>query len=251
LLSLSLQFLGRDLLAAKFNINKMLNDGVIKGDPDVIMNEVLQGLEDFAQGKIARLPDRDLVILGEKRPARGQPLQDKVLRQYAEENAPTTARDPEHKRLKDTVNQFNLGTLMAISEGKTKASPMQQVPGQEGLMFANPTRVDSLSALESQVESMGVDVTLGSGSGDSIVIHKIVTPKENRGQGVGTDAMNIITDFADSTGRLLALTPSTDFGASSVKRLKDFYKRFGFVENKGRNKDFSISESMIREPVSP
>ena len=30
-----------------------------------------------------------------------------------------------------------------------------------------------------------------------------------------------------------------------------FYKRFGFVENKGRKKDFTISEGMYREPQQP
>ena len=35
---------------------------------------------------------------------------------------------------------------------------------------------------------------------------------------------------------------------TSQARLKKFYKKFGFVENKGRNKDFEISELMYREP---
>lgn len=44
------------------------------------------------------------------------------------------------------------------------------------------------------------------------------------------------------------LTPSKDFGGTSVKRLTDFYKRFGFVENKGKNKDFTIRDTMYRVP---
>jgi hypothetical protein len=32
--------------------------------------------------------------------------------------------------------------------------------------------------------------------------------------------------------------------------LKDFYKRFGFVENKGRNKDFSTRNTMYRDPTA-
>lgn len=35
-----------------------------------------------------------------------------------------------------------------------------------------------------------------------------------------------------------------------MKRLREFYKRFGFAENKGRNKDFNTQEAMIREPQS-
>lgn len=60
--------------------------------------------------------------------------------------------------------------------------------------------------------------------------------------------MQELVEYADRTGQKVMLTASTDFGGSSVKRLKDFYKRFGFVENKGRNKDFAISETMYREP---
>jgi predicted GNAT family N-acyltransferase len=72
-----------------------------------------------------------------------------------------------------------------------------------------------------------------------------------RKQGVGSEVMQQLSEFADQQGKTIALSPSTDFGASSVSRLKDFYKRFGFIENKGRNKDFSISESMYRLPSQP
>ena len=48
-------------------------------------------------------------------------------------------------------------------------------------------------------------------------------------------------------GRLLFLSPSDEFGGNK-KRLIEFYKRFGFVENKGKDKDFEIFESMYRLP---
>ena len=70
--------------------------------------------------------------------------------------------------------------------------------------------------------------------------------QEQRGQGVGTQAMQDLIGYADEQGKTIALSPSADFGASSVDRLKDFYKRFGFVDNKGKGRDFEISESMYR-----
>jgi GNAT superfamily N-acetyltransferase len=82
-----------------------------------------------------------------------------------------------------------------------------------------------------------------------ITLSRIEVPKEMRSKGMGTEALNDLSQYADETGKTVVLSPSTDFGASSVSRLKDFYKRFGFVENKGRNKDFSISESMYRLPT--
>jgi GNAT superfamily N-acetyltransferase len=77
---------------------------------------------------------------------------------------------------------------------------------------------------------------------------KIVVPKEMRSQGIGTQVMQDITNYADQTGNKVTLTPSTSFGATSVGRLKDFYKNLGFVENKGKLKDFSTRETMYREP---
>ena len=59
-----------------------------------------------------------------------------------------------------------------------------------------------------------------------------------------------LTAIADENGLPFALSPSGDFGGS-VGRLKDFYSRFGFVPNKGRNKDFRISESYVRNPSQP
>lgn len=79
--------------------------------------------------------------------------------------------------------------------------------------------------------------------------NKIIIPKELRGQGLGTQVMQSLINLADQQQRILVITPSTDFGASSVERLKRFYKKFGFVENKGKNKDFSISQTMYRNPI--
>jgi GNAT superfamily N-acetyltransferase len=78
--------------------------------------------------------------------------------------------------------------------------------------------------------------------------NKIIIPKEERNSGLGTKVMQSLVALADSQERIVVLSPSTDFGASSTERLKRFYKRFGFVENKGRNKDFSISQTLYRTP---
>lgn len=81
-----------------------------------------------------------------------------------------------------------------------------------------------------------------------IELAAIVIPKEYRNQNIGTEIMNRIIDYADENNLTIGLTPSKDFGATSVDRLKKFYKRFGFVPNKGRNIDFTISNVMYREP---
>ena len=92
------------------------------------------------------------------------------------------------------------------------------------------------------------DLKIGvSETADNIILDKVVVPDKLKG--TGTKFMNDLIADADSKGKAIGLTPSSDFGGNK-KRLTEFYKRFGFVENKGKNKDFTISESMIR-PIKP
>ena len=93
-----------------------------------------------------------------------------------------------------------------------------------------------------------IDAGLSRSQPELVTLSKIEVPKNQRNQGIGTAAMQDVVQYADDAGKTVALSPSTDFGASSVSRLRDFYKRFGFVENKGKHKDFTISESMYRLP---
>lgn len=83
------------------------------------------------------------------------------------------------------------------------------------------------------------------GKGGTVTLSRIVVPEGGRQQGTGTQVMERIAQWADQSGTTVALSPSLDFGGNK-KRLVDFYKRFGFVENKGKNKEFTISESMYR-----
>jgi predicted GNAT family acetyltransferase len=74
-----------------------------------------------------------------------------------------------------------------------------------------------------------------------------IVPYTMRGQGVGSSFMNDLTKIADENGWTITLTPSSSYGGN-VTRLKQFYKGFGFVENKGSNRDFSHREDMYRSP---
>lgn len=81
-----------------------------------------------------------------------------------------------------------------------------------------------------------------------INLSRIALPKDQQGQGTGTEIMRELIAHADDTGKTITLSPSGDFGGS-VERLKKFYKSLGFIENKGKNKDFEIGESMYRLPA--
>jgi predicted GNAT family acetyltransferase len=115
-----------------------------------------------------------------------------------------------------------------------------------------PTPQELGKALQSMPSKQDVQVDLYpvKNRKDTLNLARLVVDPEKRKQGLGSKAMQEIIDSADAGGKTITLSPSTDFGATSVTRLKNFYKRFGFVENKGRNKDFTINESMYRVPQS-
>lgn len=87
--------------------------------------------------------------------------------------------------------------------------------------------------------------------GNDLTLDMIVVPKDKRKQGIGSKVLEDITHYADVNGlRTLLTTAVKDayHGTTSGTRLKTFYKKFGFVDNKGRNKDFTTMHNMIREP---
>jgi len=117
--------------------------------------------------------------------------------------------------------------------------------GVDRELFQRPQK--SLSDIETLAGERGIDLA-ASESPERITLSKIVVPDGERDRGFGTAIMQELTDYADQVGKQIALTPSKDFGGSTA-RLKGFYQRFGFVENKGKNKDFGTRETFIREPT--
>jgi len=98
-------------------------------------------------------------------------------------------------------------------------------------------------------EKYGVRVDLlGRLDKGDLTLSRIEVPKGQREKGIGTKVMEEIIKYADENGKRIVLSPTKEFGATSVDRLRAFYKGFGFVENKGNNKDFTIKELMYRLP---
>lgn len=125
---------------------------------------------------------------------------------------------------------------------------MQDMGSFLGSLKAVPA--DDLAAFVESLKQRhpGLSLDLYGRGDNAIELSRIVVPKDARNTGVGTDVMRSISEYADKTGRRVDLSPSSDFGGS-VGRLREFYKRFGFRENKGRAKDFAVSASMYREPM--
>ena len=82
---------------------------------------------------------------------------------------------------------------------------------------------------------------------NSLILSKIIIKPNRRNSGIGTKIMNNLVDYADKNGKIIALTPASDFGGNK-NRLIQFYKSFGFKPNKGYYKSFEFKEDMIRYP---
>ena len=96
-------------------------------------------------------------------------------------------------------------------------------------------------------KTRGVDVVLvpqsARGKLYGVVLSGIRVRDDLRDRGLGEEALREICQIADTNGWKLALTPE-----GKVGRLKRWYKRHGFVLNKGRNKDFLFRDTMLRLP---
>lgn len=143
--------------------------------------------------------------------------------------------NPNYEKIKKVAEPaFALGLL-------GQASPML-APLTKGLPVG--ASIKSLDDIFKKYPDVTIDASVGK---KDINLSRIVVPKEMRNQGVGTQVMSDLSEYADSLGKRITLTPSDSFGGS-VPKLKAFYKELGFVENKGKNKDFSTREAMYREP---
>ncbi|MCJ0764160.1 GNAT family N-acetyltransferase [Variovorax terrae] len=130
-----------------------------------------------------------------------------------------------------TVQQFADTYKLGFAAGEAKGSTvLDQAP--------------TLDQLRADFDAAGLDHAVAEKNG-VITLSKIVVSQASRGRGAGTRAMQALVKYADATGQHIALSPSADFGGNKA-RLAEFYKRFGFIENKGKNRAFKTTESMYR-----
>lgn len=134
------------------------------------------------------------------------------------------------------IDETERAEVQKLIDGIDKT--LNDVVGKDGVRYA-------LSDIESKYAEQ-TDVLFVHEKKDKISISNIVVKKELRNSGIGQAILTDIINYADENGKTITLTPTSEFGTK--ERLKQWYKRNGFVENKGRNTDFTISDSMYRLP---
>jgi len=196
---------------------------------------------------------------------------EQVLTEKQQDDAFKASRDAvrdDFQRQLDSVGRFTkdvnkayatlAANFYAVTAAKLGITPQEMaeryplrvqaeaLPGAKVLEQEERPAGNLAAQLETEHEGLKLDLLDGR-AGKPWVLSRIVVPEGERSSGIGSEVMQRIVDAADTAGRTVALTPSSDFGGNK-KRLTEFYKRFGFVENKGKNKDYEISEAMYRSP---
>lgn len=97
----------------------------------------------------------------------------------------------------------------------------------------------SLQALYPEIDRIGIYYDHNN---NSLFISDLYIKQEYRGKGIGSKIMSSITQFSDNLGIPMVLIPESDDENVSNKELINFYKKFGFVINKGKQKDYSLSD---------
>jgi GNAT superfamily N-acetyltransferase len=92
-----------------------------------------------------------------------------------------------------------------------------------------------------------------------LTLTKIEIYPEYQNRGYATQAMNQIIDYANSNGLIIILTPEAykinsvslkKSSGMSTAQLTKWYKSFGFIMNKGKQKDFEHMHLMYKLPDS-
>lgn len=211
--------------------------GMTKAEADAQQQTQVQDMADEAGKEIKEISERAAFDNSKKA------VYDQILAQHNEAGR----FSPEANKVNAKIYSEMIGTL-AQDHGVTPeafhAQHGQTLVGAGSGAFEQ-TAKPSLDDLRGQLDQAGVTHSLSEKNG-VITLSRIEVPEAERNTGKGTDAMQKLVDYADRTGQHIALTPSSDFGGNK-KRLTAFYKRFGFVENKGKNRAFSTYESMYRQ----
>lgn len=209
---------------------------------------------------------------GEERTAQGEQAYAEFLKEWHSDDyqrrlsiaSQRGAASRVYERLAGEVEARDVQARLDMGRAqRAAAAPALQDPEHELVVVLNGQEMRDVSGAARSAASpqsleqvreiwamLGIDHHLYE-QGGLIRLSQIVVPKERRGQGLGTQALNALMAYADASGQRVALSPSTDFGASSKARLQRFYRRFGFVPNQGSRRDFTTTETMLREPKGP
>ena len=133
---------------------------------------------------------------------------------------------------KNSISQNNKTVKTDIEQKRNKSKIQKEIKTLEDIKAKYKNQTDQLNIFENK--------------DNTISINNLVVKKNLRNKGIGQNILNDIMNYADKNNKTITLTPTSEYLTKS--KLTNWYKRNGFVENKGKNTDFSISDTMYRLP---
>lgn len=172
-------------------------------------------------------------------------------------------RDVELKKVAGfkELDQFSIGELKqqgydgAVLDGDIQVFDAKAIKPVKNQDLPMGDEVVSTKALSERIlEDKGVkSLSLSEGKNGDLTLNKIIIDKGKQGSGIGKSAMKKIISHANDNGSIIKLDigQKGDFAGevTSPAKLKKFYKGLGFVENKGKNKDYEIAQEMYKLPT--
>lgn len=130
----------------------------------------------------------------------------------------------------------------------TKKSIPQKSQSVKNNARQNKTQksIKSLQYIKTKYKNQTDQLNIFENKDNTIGINNLVVKQNLRNKGIGQNILNDIIDYADKKGKTITLTPTSQY--LTKNRLTNWYKKNGFVENKGKNTNFSISDTMYRLP---
>jgi GNAT superfamily N-acetyltransferase len=173
------------------------------------------------------------------------------LNSYMENPYETSSFERLKARVKRATTDSVLIGSAFLAATKIVASKIGQIGLTGAAVTASTTEEGEASPIKTLLEGLikkypNVDLDVFE-TGKGLTLSKIVLPKEDRNKGVGSKILEDLTSYADKNNLTIGVTPNSAFGGNQNK-LKTFYKKFGFRNNKGVNKDFAFRETMVRQP---
>lgn len=225
---------GNAIVSIKRAQNQTIPDITTESGADGKQQLVIPGAEQISQREQAqRKADEKLKPKVEQRDAGGM-FGDDV-------NSPQLFDKPAPKVEKETAK---------VSEEGSKVSEKPKDAELDQKLFSKSKSDIDLSPGGGSKEITIGDTTITYGisrDGETGEIILVKTPKAKRGAGSARTAMQALLKAFDNAGVTAFLTPEPMDKGISKSGLVSFYKSLGFVENKGRNKDFRSRASMIRD----
>ncbi len=137
-------------------------------------------------------------------------------------------------------NEINQENMEQINKTTLRDNDEQIWNGLKG------TEADSIENIKKKYKTQTDQLNIFENKDNTISINNLVVKENLRNKGIGQNILSDIIAYADKNNKIITLTPTSEYNTKN--KLINWYKKNGFVENKGKNTNFLISDTLYRLP---